>query len=82
MTKLIGKSYHAVGIGIITGIIIFSMSLLFKQEAPLELTVTETVIEVEVLEQLIQETDCVEIIEYDMSTGMKTTVGCIAKEST
>ena len=82
MTKLIGKTHYAVGIGIITGIIIFSLSVLFKQEAPLTLTATETVIEVEVLEQLIQETDCVEIIEYDMNTGMKTTTGCIAKEST
>ena len=82
MTKLIGKTHYAVGVGIITGIIIFSMSLLLKREAPIELTVTETVVEVEVLEQLIQETDCVEIIEYDMNTGKKTTVGCIAKEST
>ena len=82
MRKLIGKTHHAVGIGIITGIIIFSMSLLYKQEPTTTLKVTETVIEVEVLEQLIQETDCVEIIEYDMSTGMKTTIGCIEKEST
>ena len=82
MTKLIGKTHYAVGIGIITGIIIFSMSVLFKQEAPVELTVTETVIEVEVLEQLIQETECVEIIEYDMTTGKKTTIGCVTKEST
>ena len=82
MKRINDKTHYAVGIGIITGIIIFSLNLLFKQEAPLTLTVTETVIEVEVLEQLIQETDCVEIIEYNMDTGMKTTTGCIAKEST
>ena len=82
MTKLIGKTHYAVSIGIITGIIIFSISVLFKQEPTTTFTVTETVIEVEVLEQLIQETDCVEIIEYDMTTGTKTTIGCTAKEST
>ena len=82
MTKLIGKTHYAVGIGFITGIIIFSLSVLFKQEPKLTIAVTETVVEVEVLEQLIQETDCVEIIEYDMTTGKKTTTGCTAKEST
>ena len=83
MTKLIGKTWFATIVGIITGVIIYSMVVLYQQqESTTTLTVTETVVEVEVLEQLIQETDCVEIIEYDMATGKKTTIGCAAKEST
>ena len=82
MTKLIGKTYYGIAVGIITGLFIYSLGVLYENKTRLSLTVTEPVIEVEVVEQLIQETDCVEIIEYDMSTGMKTTIGCIEKEST
>ena len=82
MRKIIGKTHYATAVGIIAGLIIYSMSVLFQQEPATTLTVTETVIELEVSEQLIQETDCVEIIEYNMTTGTKTTIGCISKEST
>ena len=82
MTKLIGKTHYGIAVGIITGLFIYSLNVLYENKTKLSLMETETVIEVEVLEQLIQETDCVEIIEYDMSTGMKTTIGCASKEST
>ena len=85
MTKLTDKTYFAALIGIMAGFVIYMAITVYEKEHKPRFTATETVIEVEsveVSEQLIQETDCVEIIEYDMSTGTKTTIGCISKEST
>ena len=87
MTKLTDKTHYAVGIGIITGIIIFSMSVLFKQEPTPTFTETKTAVE-EVYYEDISELDidvdfdeCVEIIEYNMTTGEKTLIDCISKEN-
>ena len=83
MTKQIGDYFIAA----IVGITVASM-LLFVADRAISGTnfpVTETIVPVtEVMAPVITEitTDCVEIVEYDINTGTKTTTGCITKEST
>ena len=79
MKNIIDKSWHAVAAGVLTGLLFFGIALIYKDQMrpTTSFEVTETVIEVE--QQLIQETDCVEILEYDMSTGTKTVTDCIQR---
>ena len=82
MTKRIGDYF----IASIVGIVLASLFMFVFGKATAETTfpVTETIVPVtEVVIEIEQlKSECVEIVEYDMNTGMKTTIGCIAKEST
>ena len=82
MTKQIGDYFIAAIVGITVGSL-----LLFVADRAISGTnfpVTETIVPVtEVVIEIEQvKSDCVEVVEYDMNTGMKTTIGCVTKEST
>ena len=79
MTKQLGDYLIAA----IVGITVASLLLFVADRVTAEtnLSVAETV--VPVTEVVTESTiDCVEIVEYDMNTGTKTTIGCATKEST
>ena len=83
MTKQVGDYLIAAIVGITIGSLLLFVTDRATAEVSLPVIelitpVTETVTPV-IIETI---TDCVEIIEYDMNTGTKTTIGCTIKEST